>query len=100
MTENTKVIFRKWRKEGGVLALFPEIPADIQGNHCQSYEAIGQHGAADYDLCIRRTRPASPGEYQDLKKELEKIGYQLEVVERITPAMIEARRRAVKKETA
>jgi len=93
----TKVVFRKWRKESGeVLALFPEIPADVLGNTCLSYEHIGQHGAADYDLCIRRTRPALPGEYQDLKEELEKIGYRLEVVNRITLAMVEARHRVVK----
>jgi hypothetical protein len=91
----TKVVFRKWPK-GDILALFPEIPADIDGYHCQSYEHIGQHGTADYALCIRKTRPAAPGEYADLKEELEGRGYRLDVVTRITPAMVEARRRALK----
>ena len=89
--EPTKVIFRKWRG-GNVLALFPEIPADIHGQFCQSYEHIGQHGSADYTHCIGKTTPANPGEYQDLKEELEKIGYRLNVVDRITPAMGKARR--------
>jgi hypothetical protein len=80
------------------LALFPEIPADIHGHHCQSYQHVGQHGGADFSLCIGKTNPASPGEYADLKEELESIGYRLEVVHRITPAMAEARLEAIKKE--
>ena len=93
----TKVVFRKWHGEGGgILALFPEIPADIHGHHCQSYQHVGQHGGADYSLCIGKTAPAAPGEYADLKEELESIGYRLEVVARITPAMVEARRQEAK----
>jgi hypothetical protein len=101
MTEKpiTKVVFRKWgpAKGGDILALFPEIPADIHGHHCQSYQHIGQHGGADYSLCIGKTAPAAPGEYANLKEELESIGYRLEVVARITPAMVEARRRELDK---
>ena len=38
----TKVVFRKWYGEGGgILALFPEMPADIYGHTCGSYEHIG-----------------------------------------------------------
>jgi hypothetical protein len=48
-------------------------------------------------LCIGKTTPASPGEYADLKRELEKIGYRLAIVDRITPAMVEARRRVANK---
>ena len=94
----TKVVFRKWHGEGGgILALFPEIPADIHGHHCQSYQHVGQHGGADYSLCIGKTAPAAPGEYADLKEELESIGYRLDVVDRITPAMVEARRQEAKR---
>jgi hypothetical protein len=53
-------------------------------------------GGADYSLCIGKTAPAAPGEYADLKEELESIGYRLEVVNRITPAMVEARRQGAK----
>lgn len=90
--EITRVIFRKWpenegARAGRIIALFPEIPAgDNPGHECQSYEQ-GQHRAAVYDLYIRMTRPAAPGEYADLKQELEKIGYHLEVVKRSTAAM-------------
>ena len=92
----TKVVFRKWRKrEGeGIIALFPEIPADLSGYLCQSYQHVGQHGAASYDKLVSvqnaPTVPATPEEYADLKEELESIGYVLEVRRRCTPAMRKA----------
>ena len=73
----TQVIFRIWRKE--VIALFPYEIADMKGN-CLSYQHIGQHGAANYSAIVYESRPATPAEYADLKAELEKLGYQLEVI--------------------
>jgi hypothetical protein len=84
--ESTIVIFRKY-PDDEVIALFPEIPADNQGLLCLSYMHVGQHGHADCSIVSRETRPASPSEYAPLKKELESIGYVLEVRERITPTM-------------
>ena len=78
----TIVVFRKFKKEGDIIALFPYEDCDDQGN-CTSYQHYGQHGAADYSYCIRITKPASPKEYGPLKKELENIGYELEVKKRI-----------------
>lgn len=84
----TPVVFRFWKgKTGGVLALFPAIPADNSGALCSSYERVGQHGGADYHGCIRRTRPATPQEYQDLAKELQGLGYNLKVYRRATQEM-------------
>ena len=81
-TEITKVVFRKFKQGGDILALFPEIPADMNG-HCQSYQHIGQHGAADFYHCIHTlTVPAKPAEYADLKAELEGRGYNLQVIQR------------------
>ena len=83
----TKVIFRKWRRKdgGGIIALFPEVPADTTGHLCSSYEHIGQHGGADYNLVVfKKTRPAKPAEYAELKKELESLGYCLEVRQKAT----------------
>jgi hypothetical protein len=77
----TKVVFRKWAN-GDILALFPEVPADAAGHQCQSYEHVGQHGGADYFLCLNKTRPAQPNEYQSLKSELEAIGYCLQPIRR------------------
>lgn len=97
--DEATVVFRKW-PGGGILALFPEIPADLQGATCQSYEHIGQHGGADYQHCISRTTPARPGEYADLKEELEKIGYKLKVVSRATPQMTRARQETARRQGA
>jgi len=79
----TKVIFRKWGDET-ILALFPEVPASVSRDTCESYEHVGQHGGADYRHCIRKTKPATPKEYAPLKAELEKIGYCLAVIKRAT----------------
>jgi hypothetical protein len=48
---------------------------------------IGQHGAADYALVIRRTRPANEIEpdVRELREELEEIGYRL-IVRKRRPA--------------
>jgi hypothetical protein len=85
----TPVVFRKWRKSqgGGILALFPTIPSDNLGYYCSSYEHVGQHGSADYRGCVQQTVPAKPEEYAALEKELTSIGYELQVVQRASPAM-------------
>jgi hypothetical protein len=79
----TKVVFRAWTN-GDILALFPELPATNDGYTCQSYEHVGQHGAADYHGCLHQTRPATDAEYAELKAELERIGYVLDVVKRVS----------------
>lgn len=74
-----RVEFRKWRDDNHIFALFPDIPADDNGN-VTSYMHVGQHGAADYDHCIAKSVPATPEEYAPLQKELRIIGYVLTVV--------------------
>ena len=97
-TEKTKVIFRAWRgAQGGVIALFPEIPADNYGHLMQSYEHIGQHGGAD---CIGITRPVGRHDadaVKELTAELEAIGYSLTVCKRATSAMRATRQRIAKR---
>ncbi len=78
------VVFRRWRDTGSIIALFPELPADLLGQYCDSFETIGQHGAADYMGVIVVTRPAKAHEYTDLARELETIGYNLRVVQRVS----------------
>ena len=81
----TKVIFRKFpaRHGGEVLALFPELPGTNDPHTCLSYQHTGQHGAASAD--IGRTLPlATPEEYAPLKRELESIGYALDVQTRFS----------------
>ena len=79
-TEKTKVIFRKF-KDGDIIALFPEIAGDMNPSTMMSYQHVGQHGAAD---CIESTKLADPEEYEDLKKELETVGYVLKVCKKAT----------------
>jgi len=69
------VIFRIW-PGGDVTALWPYLIVDWpSSSYCQSYEHIGQHGAADYHYVIKQTRPAKENEYADLLKELQSLGY-------------------------
>ncbi len=96
--ETTKVIFRVWNtKPYDVIALFPELPADEYGYNCVSYEHVGQHGAAGYEHVIAHSRPPRTwGDMElvaDISRELEGLGYNLEVMTRCTPAMRKERRR-------
>jgi len=92
----TVVIFRNdrtvWKD---CFALFPELPSDEFGNFCTAYQHVGQHCAADYNGCIAQSDPATPAEYADLLKELERRGYILSVHRRATPEMHDRRRRIV-----
>jgi hypothetical protein len=91
----TQVIFRKWpRYQGDIIALFPCEPATSDVYTCESYEHVGQHGAASLDV-IYRTKPAKPEEYADLKRELESAPYyyHLDVKQRVPSNALEIRRR-------
>ena len=90
----TKVVFRYWQKD--VIALFPEIPADSWGVYCESYQHVGQHGAADYYGIIDASRAATEAEYADLQAELQSIGYVLDLRRRIMPSVHEARKTAAR----
>ena len=83
--EKTIVVFRVFH--GEVLALFPEDPGTNDPATCNSYQHIGQHGAAHYAGCIKGSRPATVAEFSDLAGELTRIGYDLEIRERATHAM-------------
>jgi hypothetical protein len=74
----TIVVFRVFKDDNSVLALFPE-ESQYPNGECDSYQHVGQHGAADYKHCIAVTRPAKLSEYAPLKKELELLGYDLSV---------------------
>lgn len=94
----TKVIFRKvpanyCTAKPEVIALFPEIPATRNPNDCQSYVHYGQHGAA---MASGHGWPlATPDEYADLKRELESIGYDLDVKTRSCPSYYKTRNKAL-----
>lgn len=75
MSQADVVVFRRWKTSGGIIALFPELPADIQGRYCDAYEHVGQHGGADYQGVVQATTPVSLNEAADLANELKSIGY-------------------------
>lgn len=77
-----RVVFRRWRDSGEVIALFPDSEWDWRGN-VASYQHIGQHGGADYSGVVSRSTLATPEQYADLLAELVSIGYDdLRVVKR------------------
>jgi len=88
----TKVIFRKF-KNGDVIAIFPEMLGNWKTHTCESYMHIGQHGACDPQYLIDEiTKLATPDEYNDLKLELESIGYDLQVCKRQSYNMIQVKK--------
>lgn len=77
------VVFRVHDKDDGdVFALFPGLPGTGEPGSCACYQHVGQHSSADYAGCLRTSRPAKPAEYAALLKELENIGYRLNVLKR------------------
>lgn len=84
-SQKTIVIFRKY-PNGEILALFPEIPCSSP-YLCSSYLHIGQHGDANYRVVLKQTKPIKKGEALELEAELRRIGYNLDVKERLTQVM-------------
>lgn len=89
----TPVILRRWRRAegGGVIALFPELPADYDGYQVTAYEHVGQHGGADYATVMRLSEPVAPGrdiDAEDLLDELRSRGYDPIIRQRRTYAML------------
>lgn len=93
----TKVIFRKFRKGGDIIAVFPEIPGTHKPETCSSYQQVGQHGACSMAfLRSHATIPAKPEEFEPLRRELESLGYRLKLCTKITDSMHKARLRALR----
>lgn len=82
--EPTKVIFRKFKNGGEIIALFPEIPSDIRGINCLSYMHVGQHSGASLEIVAGMTKPAESEEYKALKEELKSRGYNLKIIKRVS----------------
>jgi hypothetical protein len=81
-SNKTRVVFRRFC--GEVIALFPDI--DEGFGDCLSYTRIGQHGAASRTL-PRVSRPVdlSAPDAAALVRELTSLGYDLQIVKRMTP---------------
>lgn len=91
--EKTIVIFRMVRypslqfskdyEDTELLAIFPEHEG-AKRHLCGCYAHIGQHGDCDYQMIVRRSRPATAAERAGLERELTGLGYNLLVKQRIS----------------
>jgi hypothetical protein len=84
--ESVPVLFRAVKSgdhKGTIDAFFPTLAGTNEPWTCTVYSRVGQHcsGSKDY---YRDTRAATPAEYAPLKRELESLGYKLEVKSRWT----------------
>lgn len=95
----TAVVFRKWKDNGHIIALFPELPSDIQGWYCDSYMHVGQHDGADYYGVVEHTTPASRKESAALARELRRIGYRMKPMRRASRHQHDLRRATVRQMT-
>jgi hypothetical protein len=80
------------------VAIMPEFLGTRSPYTCMLYAHVGQHGVChDPWALVSSTKKATPEQYADLKRELERIGYIVRVVERInTQAYLRARKAQVK----
>ena len=76
---STPVIFRKFKDNGDIIAIFPTLPGTNDVNTCQSYMHVGQHGSMDVSIASIAVL-AKPREYMHLKRELQGLGYKLRVI--------------------
>lgn len=72
-----KVIFRKDKQCGDVIAFMPELPSNRGNILC--YQHVGQHGESSLDYYYS-TEKASENEFADLLKELTEIYDDCELV--------------------
>jgi len=91
----TKVIFRRFKGSGEIIALFPELAGTTAWyKDCLSYMSIGQHGAADTDI-VHRTIAVSKKDWEPLAKELSQLSYRLEVIKRFQASHMAKRKATI-----
>lgn len=80
----TDVVFRCDKSGDFKDVVFAMLPheCDDRNGHVTCYQHVGQHSSANYQGCIKDSRPATEEEYKDLKKEMEGLGYNLNVVKK------------------
>lgn len=75
MTNSTPFLARRWTGPAyGLTAILPTIPGNGPAE-CAVYDIPGQHGSALPFLALACTEPATPEETEELRKELQEIGY-------------------------
>lgn len=91
---NWPVLFRKARKGGDVIAIFPYDAASDDPYLCGCYVHVGQHGTCEPHGAINNTRLAKPVDYAALKAELERppCNYRFRVLKRYPRQSLDFRR--------
>jgi hypothetical protein len=92
-TNKTKVIFRKFKDDGQIIAIFPEELGTYSPYTSSSYMSIGQHSSCDPVSLISVTKLAKKSEYKDLARELTNLGYNLQIITRYRHSFLEVRRK-------
>ena len=78
-----KVIFRKFKTTGNIVAIFPEFNCPkytFQKDSVMCYTYIGQRDECNYKSIMKMTGIAKKGEYDILIAVLTDRGYDLEIV--------------------
>lgn len=78
----TKVQFLCHEENKDLYAFFPDTNEgvnEVNDELYSCYSTVGQHSSATFEYA-RESRRATPEEYKDLQKELENIGYNLEII--------------------
>lgn len=76
-----KIIFKKDKKDGEIIAFMPYDIQNWKGNFT-CYAHLGQHGVCNYDYYLD-CKKATKEEYQNLYNELKNIGYEIEIIQKI-----------------
>ena len=75
----TPVIYRRFKKGGEVIAVFPTIPSSVYWGECESYMHIGQHGTCSPTYLINTLTIPAEFDAEDvvaLRAELILLGYE------------------------
>lgn len=95
-TEKTITIIRKWGDD--YIAIFPHQSGTFSPYTCQSYMHTGQHGSCDPQGIIEQsehtnTLKRQTAKYRDFVAELESIGYNLDIRQRLPSNSLDIRRK-------
>lgn len=74
----TNIVFRRWNDSKEVIAIFPDSPWGLF-NDLTSYMHIGQHGGCSREALEETTQCYNEPDVIALQKELESIGYNLNI---------------------
>lgn len=93
MIKKEIVIFRKDKNNGEIVAVFPYLISGYKANinrfRMTCYAHVGQHSDCVLDWYYGDTIPAKEKEYNNLKAELERIGYELIIKKNISYKLLE-----------